>query len=151
MLKLGESDVDDNERPAKPHKILGAQIIDNPFKDIQPRLLPSKKAQLDKEEADRQEKEKSAMKPVKNFNLLSFGEEAEEEEVESDRMSRTIFTKGKSAHDVGIDEKLSSMPAVGEEELYQREKADKVSKVKGNFMVILTGWFCFRQKKKKRS
>jgi peptidyl-prolyl cis-trans isomerase SDCCAG10 len=48
---------------------------------------------------------------VRNFNLLSFGEEAEEEEEEANQSSKEL--KIRSSHDVlKEDTKLSSQPAV---------------------------------------
>ncbi|OAD53758.1 Peptidyl-prolyl isomerase cwc27 [Eufriesea mexicana] len=49
---------------------------------------------------------------VKNFNLLSFGEEAEEDEDESVILNKKFSGKGKSAHDHLTGPKLSSQPAV---------------------------------------
>ncbi|NWS75257.1 CWC27 protein, partial [Crotophaga sulcirostris] len=48
-----------------------------------------------------------------NFNLLSFGEEAEEEEEEVNRVSQSMKGKSKSSHDLLKDDPhLSSVPAV---------------------------------------
>lgn len=45
---------------------------------------------------------------VRNFKLLSFGEEAEEDEEESSVLNKQYSGKGKSAHDCLSDPKLSS-------------------------------------------
>ncbi|OAD60202.1 Peptidyl-prolyl cis-trans isomerase CWC27 like protein [Eufriesea mexicana] len=47
-----------------------------------------------------------------DFNLLSFGEQAEEDEEESVILYKKFSGKGKSAHDHLTDPKLSSQPAV---------------------------------------
>lgn len=48
----------------------------------------------------------------RNFNLLSFGEEAEEDEEESVILNKKFSSKGKSAHDHLTDPKLSAQPAI---------------------------------------
>lgn len=49
---------------------------------------------------------------IRNFKLLSFGEEAAEDEEESKELSLSLAGKGKSMHDVLNDPNLSSVPAV---------------------------------------
>lgn len=49
---------------------------------------------------------------VRNFKLLSFGEEAEEDEEESSVLNKQYSGKGKSAHDCLSDPKLSSQSIV---------------------------------------
>ncbi|XP_073836105.1 spliceosome-associated protein CWC27 homolog isoform X2 [Musca autumnalis] len=101
MLKLEEGEVDHNERPMYPHKILKAEILKNPFDDIVPREL--------KKEV-KKDKKKKKEKGVKNFGLLSFGEEAEEDEVETTEFVQKNAGKAKSLHDVVDDPKLSKEP-----------------------------------------
>ncbi|XP_055913512.1 spliceosome-associated protein CWC27 homolog [Eupeodes corollae] len=98
MLKLEEGLVDHNERPLYPHKIIKTEILHNPFEDIVPRTT---KAEAKKE------KRKKKEKGVKNFGLLSFGEEAEEDEEESSTFAQKNAGKAKSLHDVVDDPKLS--------------------------------------------
>ncbi|KNC27162.1 hypothetical protein FF38_13849 [Lucilia cuprina] len=101
MLKLEEGLVDHNERPMYPHKIIKAEILNNPFDDIVPR-------ELNKEV--KKEKKKKKEKGVKNFGLLSFGEEAEDYEVETNQFVQKNAGKAKSLHDVVDDPKLSKEP-----------------------------------------
>ncbi|XP_005181238.1 spliceosome-associated protein CWC27 homolog [Musca domestica] len=101
MLKLEDGEVDHNERPMYPHKILKAEILKNPFDDIVPREL--------KKEV-KKDKKKKKEKGVKNFGLLSFGEEAEEDEVETTEFVQKNAGKAKSLHDVVDDPKLSKEP-----------------------------------------
>lgn len=117
MLKIGEGTTDKNERPVNPVKVTGAEILNNPFDDIAPRELKRRK------EDRREKKPKSKMKPTKNFGLLSFGDEAEEEDEQVEEMNKKISKKGKSAHDVlgSADPKLSSEPAVKPEELRNQD------------------------------
>ncbi|BFZ17122.1 hypothetical protein BsWGS_20158 [Bradybaena similaris] len=83
MLKLQEVAVDVNERPQYPHKIIRTEILSNPFDDIIPRVI--KKAKKDKED---DKKIKSKSKATKNFSLLSFGEEAEEDEEQTFKVAK---------------------------------------------------------------
>ena len=53
---------------------------------------------------------------LRNFSLLSFGEEAEEDEEETTTVSKSLRIR--SSHDVLTeDPRLSSQPAVNAEEL----------------------------------
>lgn len=53
MLKLEEGLVDHNERPMYPQKILGTEILSNPFEDIVPRKLAK---EIKKEKTKKREK-----------------------------------------------------------------------------------------------
>ena len=63
----------------------------------------------------------------RDFKLLSFGDEAEEEEEEVSEINEKQFRgKSKSSHDLLTDDKtLSSAPAVGVESRSEREKSSK--------------------------
>ncbi|KAM3600199.1 uncharacterized protein V6R79_019365 [Siganus canaliculatus] len=108
MLRLAEVACDADERPLNPHKIRATEVLYNPFDDIEPRDLKKSKKDKDKEEA-----KKSQSKATKNFSLLSFGEEAEEDEEMVNQASQTMKGKSKSSHDLLKDDpRLSSVPAV---------------------------------------
>ncbi|GAW04465.1 cyclophilin-like protein [Lentinula edodes] len=84
VMKIGELELDANERPVYPPKIKGIRIIDNPFPDIIPRITAAERRaqQRAREEAlkerEEYERRKNAKKDVK---LLSFGvDEGDEEE-----------------------------------------------------------------------
>lgn len=109
MLKLEEGMVDQDERPMYPHKILKTVILSNPFDDIKPRVKEKSK--------DGGEKKKKKEKGVKNFGLLSFGDEAETEEQEAASFVQQNAGKSKSTHDVLDDPKLSKEVAVVEKSL----------------------------------
>ncbi|KAI0358300.1 cyclophilin-like protein [Trametes cingulata] len=86
VLKIGEMEIDDNERPLYPPKIKRIRIIDNPFPDIVPRITAEEKRaqQRAREQAQRQREEEQRRRGAKkDVKLLSFGgeEEAEEEPV----------------------------------------------------------------------
>ncbi|XP_061355882.1 peptidyl-prolyl cis-trans isomerase CYP57 isoform X3 [Gastrolobium bilobum] len=99
LLRLGEVETDKNDRPLDPPpKILSVEVLWNPFEDIVPRTLqkPQIKATPDTDSKD------SKKKGVKKLNLLSFGEETEEEEKELALVKQKI----RSSHDVLNDPRL---------------------------------------------
>ncbi|OAD59162.1 Peptidyl-prolyl isomerase cwc27 [Eufriesea mexicana] len=65
-----------NDRPVYPPRLIKTRILNNPFSDIIPRILVQ-----ESEEVKDNSKTESAV--VKDINLLSFGEEADEDEEES--------------------------------------------------------------------
>lgn len=120
MIKLQDCEIDANERPLFPHKILKTEVLSNPFDDIVPRVIKQKK------EEDVEKKPKSKSKATKNFKLLSFGEEAEEDEEMNTKVSEGWKGKSKSSHDLANDPKLSAVPALEtlEENLELPEKRE---------------------------
>ncbi len=103
MIRLQEGVVDSNDRPENPNHIIKTKVIQNPFPDIEPRKTIS----MIKEKKDK--RPQSNMKATKDFGLLSFGDEAEEEEEDLDQASKQFSSaKGKSSHDVLDDPKLLS-------------------------------------------
>lgn len=90
MLKLEEGLIE-NERPVYPHKIVNTVVLHNPFADIVPRI---------KEVITKASKKKDRMPGVKNYKLLSFGDEAEEDEEETIKVNEKFAGKSKSTHDV---------------------------------------------------
>ncbi|GMH06941.1 hypothetical protein Nepgr_008781 [Nepenthes gracilis] len=99
LLRLGDVETDKNDRPLDPPpKILSIEVLWNPFDDIVPREVSNKASQTP---ADTEIKD-SNKKTVKNLNLLSFGEEAEEEEKDLAAVKQKI----KSSHDVLDDPRL---------------------------------------------
>lgn len=102
MIKLEDGVIDADERPKYPHKIIKTVVLNNPFEDIEPRVLAGK------DKKDKKKREKG----VKNFGLLSFGDEAEGDEQETDEFVKKTSGKSKSTHDVLDDPKLSKESAV---------------------------------------
>ncbi|KAF8361662.1 cyn-16, partial [Pristionchus pacificus] len=117
MLRMTETEVDNNERPKTINKILKTTVVLNPFDDIEPREKEKKRKKEKKEE-------KPKVVEKKKLNLLSFGDEAEEEEMEIEKITKKLTVKGKSAHDALSDEKLSKEVAVRREEMgdYDRDE-----------------------------
>ncbi|XWS26439.1 hypothetical protein CRYUN_Cryun26dG0032600 [Craigia yunnanensis] len=99
LLRIGEVDIDQNDRPLDPPpRIKSVEVLWNPFEDIVPRVSSRPLIQPTAET----ERKDSKKKPVKKLNLLSFGEEAEEEEKEL----AAVKLKIKSSHDVLDDPRL---------------------------------------------
>ncbi|XP_052209918.1 peptidyl-prolyl cis-trans isomerase CYP57 [Diospyros lotus] len=109
LLRLGDVETDKNDRPLDPPpKITSVDVLWNPFDDIVPRVAPAKSLPSSTIDADNKASKK---KPVKKLNLLSFGEEAEEEEKEL----ATVKTKIKSSHDVLDDPRLLKEESLNKE------------------------------------
>ncbi|XP_073971689.1 spliceosome-associated protein CWC27 homolog isoform X3 [Rhodnius prolixus] len=89
MLKLEEGEVGADERPTYPHKIISAEILNNPFPDI----LPRERVNVVKPE--KEPEKRSKMKGVKDFKLLSFGDEAEDDEQEIQIVNKNFQKKEK--------------------------------------------------------
>ncbi|XP_061763779.1 spliceosome-associated protein CWC27 homolog [Nerophis ophidion] len=112
LLRLAEVQCDANERPLNPHKIRSTEVLHSPFDDIEPR--ETRKGKKDKE---KDEGKKSQSKATKNFSLLSFGEEAEEDEEMVNQVSQSLKGKSKSSHDLLKDDpRLSSVPVLEKDE-----------------------------------
>ncbi|CAH1272768.1 CWC27 [Branchiostoma lanceolatum] len=123
MLKLAEVEVDGEDRPLHPHKIKATEVLFNPFDDIIPREI------VREDKKEKKEETKSTARATKNFNLLSFGDEAEEDEEEVNAVTEELRPKGKSSHDLLKDDpRLSSVPAVptspSDAENQKRKKQD---------------------------
>lgn len=88
MDALGDLEVDADDRPLYPPRIIGAEVINNPFNDIVPR------------EAKRSTVEEVVKVKVKgklNTNLLSFQDDVEDEDASAADAAKF---KIRSAHDV---------------------------------------------------
>ena len=100
MIKLQDVEIGANDRPLHPPKILRTKVLINPFPDIEPRKV----IQMEDFKVD-SKKPKSQMKATKDYKLLSFGDEAEDDEEDLDQ----VQVKVKSSHDVLNDPKLSKI------------------------------------------
>jgi peptidyl-prolyl cis-trans isomerase SDCCAG10 len=140
VLKMGELEVDEQNRPVYPPKILKTDVVSNPFPDIQIR----KNVALKQEEDKSQKKKKKA---VKNINLLSFSDEIDQsissssgggggiesrfDVLANSKQSKksTINIEDKSRGDTSASTSKKSennMETVLESAKSDREKADKV-------------------------
>jgi peptidyl-prolyl cis-trans isomerase SDCCAG10 len=118
LMRFNDHDIDKNERPVPEQKIIKVKILENPFKDIKPR----ERAEIKKPEKSKEKKEKKKVPVTKNTALLSFGDEVEEDEEQLTKINKDLAKKGKSAHDVLNDQKLSKAAAVNPEEFSNYEK-----------------------------
>ncbi|CAK5074902.1 unnamed protein product [Meloidogyne enterolobii] len=122
LLKMNDYDVDANERPSRIHKITGVKILENPFSDLKIRSKSEKEEKIGKRKLKEEKIEQ--IQPKRNTALLSFGDEMDEYDEEASKFQ----LKGKSAHDVLVDDiSLSKQAAVGPEEInYKSENSKKV-------------------------
>jgi peptidyl-prolyl cis-trans isomerase SDCCAG10 len=103
---MGDLETNEHDMPLYPPKILKTEVLNNPFPDIVPRVKKVEKKVVEK-------KKKNA---VKDYGLLSFGDEAE-----MDEQVVKPSTKGKSSHDLLNDPKLSKKKAVEVKPVAQEE------------------------------
>ncbi|OAD60836.1 Peptidyl-prolyl cis-trans isomerase CWC27 like protein [Eufriesea mexicana] len=101
MLKLKEALVDENVGPLYAPKMIKAELLNNPFSDIIPRMIVQESEEV-------KDSSKTKTVGVKNFNLLSFDKEAEEDEEESAILNKKFSGRSKSVLDHLTDPKLSS-------------------------------------------
>lgn len=103
---MGDVDTDKDDRPLDPPRLISVEVLSNPFDDIVPRNLAASGATGSEAAAAAAQKKKSKKKGKKDFKLLSFGEEADQEERELE--ARPSNVRGvKSAHDALDDDKFS--------------------------------------------
>ncbi|KAL3695567.1 hypothetical protein R1sor_009643 [Riccia sorocarpa] len=102
LIKIGEVEIDKDDRPIEPPRILSVEVLWNPFDDLVPRSL-QKSSEIQEKPGAVTKPEKTGKKGKKELNLLSFGEEAEEEEQE---LASAKEKKIKSSHDVLRDPRL---------------------------------------------
>nr|GAT42697.1 peptidyl-prolyl cis-trans isomerase [Mycena chlorophos] len=110
VMKIGEMELGENERPVYPPKIKSIRILDNPFDDIVPRITAAEKraqqrareqAQKEREEAERRKGAK------KNVGLLSFGDDGEGD---SEPVSLPKKSKGIARPDLVQDPEIVAVP-----------------------------------------
>ncbi|CAG8499877.1 11641_t:CDS:2 [Paraglomus brasilianum] len=77
VIKMGEAEIDNDERPLYPTTIISTEVLYNPFDDIIPRITAEEQRRIAEATAASQEKPKKK-KAKKNVALLSFGDEANE-------------------------------------------------------------------------
>ncbi|PRW58227.1 peptidyl-prolyl cis-trans isomerase CYP57 [Chlorella sorokiniana] len=112
LSRFNELEAGEDDRPEHPPVLLRAEVLWNPFDDLQPRVDRDAKEAADKAaaEAAAAEAKRATRKQGKNFALMSFGDEAEEEDAEAAEAAAKL--KIRSAHDALEDERLAKEPAV---------------------------------------
>jgi peptidyl-prolyl cis-trans isomerase SDCCAG10 len=115
IMKMNEYEVDGDDKPLYPPKIIKTEVIWNPFDDIVPRI--KQKVVVKKK------------KGVKNLSLLSF----EEEEIQEDGSEK----KSISIHDLVQDKKLSSKSSVELKEIDVEVEDFKKKNLKSKIVKII--------------
>lgn len=78
VLKLGEQEVNEEDRPLYPPRILAAEVLSNPFDDIVPRdlyALGIKRKPGEEDQSAKPAVDRPQIRKKRNVALLSFGEE----------------------------------------------------------------------------
>lgn len=122
LVRLTEVEVDKNDCPVDPPKILRAELTWDPFGDLEPRFT----APIPQPRKGGQEKHRR--EAIKNKKVLSFG--ADEEEEDSDDEAAPAFGKARSAHDVLTDPKLSKDAAYAVPSAPSKPKTSKAGSTK---------------------
>eukprot|EP00930_Biecheleria_cincta_P033488 TRINITY_DN23212_c0_g3_i1.p1 TRINITY_DN23212_c0_g3~~TRINITY_DN23212_c0_g3_i1.p1 ORF type:complete len:514 (-),score=133.64 TRINITY_DN23212_c0_g3_i1:37-1578(-) len=124
LVRLNEVDVDKHDCPVDPPKIIRADLVEDPFGDLEPRYQQIKAPVSKAPEGHRRA-------PVKKKNVLSFAGDADadldsddEEEAPS---SGPAPKSGKSAHDLLNDPKLSKEGAYAQEVAARKQAQGKRS------------------------
>ncbi|KAK3241302.1 hypothetical protein CYMTET_48920 [Cymbomonas tetramitiformis] len=115
LLEIGKMETDETDRPEDPMpKIKNVEVLWNPFEDIEPRH--TMKPAVEAEGAKKKKK-----KGKKDLKLLSFGNEAEEDEQELVELGQAA--KIKSSHDLlKNDPKLIQAGTTEEKALLEEEE-----------------------------
>mmetsp|Transcript_137535 Transcript_137535/g.383575 ORF Transcript_137535/g.383575 Transcript_137535/m.383575 type:complete len:517 (+) Transcript_137535:40-1590(+) len=106
LVRLSEVQVDRNDHPLEPPRIIRAELTWDPFGDLDPRCAPQPPV------AEKSAEEPHRRAPVRNRNVLSFA--ASDGEEDDDCAGKTA--SGKSAHDLLNDPKLSKEVAYPSQE-----------------------------------
>lgn len=106
LVRLNEVEVDKNDIPVDAPRIVRAELVWDPFGDLEPRYKQSVPKQI-------KEKEEHRRAPVHKKNVLSFAGAGSDEEDDDDEAEGNV--KVKSAHDVLNDPRLSRDVAYPEE------------------------------------
>ncbi|KAI0675962.1 cyclophilin-like protein [Trametes maxima] len=125
VAKIGEMEIDDNERPLYPPKIKRIRIIDNPFPDIIPRITAEEKRaqQRARDQAQREREEEQRRRGgKKDVKLLSFGgdDDAEEEPV--------VFKKKPIVRPDLVDNPEATSTVIPEPPAPKERQRDKLSR-----------------------
>jgi len=100
LVRLNEVEVDKNDRPVDPPRIIRAELTWDPFGDLEPRYqAPTLSISSKKDEKHRRE-------AIKNKRVLSFGGDDDDEEDDDAKASTNIPGKASSARHAPNDPKL---------------------------------------------
>lgn len=106
MLRLAEVELGPGDEVINPHSIRSTEVLSNPFEELVPRPRRFKES----ENSGLPSRTCQAL-PHRNLSLLSFGDEAAEEEGQMIQTTQELRGKSKSSHDLLLnDYHLSSIP-----------------------------------------
>ena len=131
---MGDIETDKDDRPLDPPRLISVEVLLNPFDDIVPRNLSgggaAAAAEAQAAAAAEATKKRRKKQGKKDFKLLSFGEEADQEEKELDALAAgggggPAGGRGvKSAHDALDDDRFSKDAAYDAEAVRRVEVAE---------------------------
>ncbi|KAF9965130.1 Peptidyl-prolyl isomerase cwc27 [Mortierella alpina] len=109
VLKIGGLEVDANERPLYPPKVINCTIVVNPFEDIVPRISRQEREAALLKELEAQKKPEKQKKLKKNVALLSFADDAPDLTMDEENQDEAGGAKEKkkkmlSSHDLLEDD-----------------------------------------------
>ncbi|KAG9324265.1 hypothetical protein KVV02_008233 [Mortierella alpina] len=109
VLRIGGLEVDANERPLYPPKVVSCTIVVNPFDDIIPRISRQEREAALLKELEAQKKPEKQKKLKKNVALLSFADDAPDLTMDEENQDEAGGTKEKkkkmlSSHDLLEDD-----------------------------------------------
>ncbi|KAG1743036.1 cyclophilin-like domain-containing protein [Suillus lakei] len=135
VMKIGEMEIGENERPVYPPKIKSITIVDNPFPDIIPRITAAeKRAQQRAREAGQREREEAERRrgAKKDVKLLSFGgdQDGETEPVafKKKNIARPDLVDNPDATGIPTPESLLGPPKKSKEQPRERASEKEPSK-----------------------
>lgn len=116
LPRFEEGEIDKDDRPVYPQKISKTEVLVNPFTDIVPREAIAN-------EIPKEDRKKKKKKGVKNFSLLSFGGEAEEEEALVITATREMGSAGGTEPSLLNPEEVDMIPPAEREGAKERIRA----------------------------
>mmetsp|Transcript_24205 Transcript_24205/g.43304 ORF Transcript_24205/g.43304 Transcript_24205/m.43304 type:complete len:526 (-) Transcript_24205:15-1592(-) len=121
LVRISEVEVDKHDSPVDPPRIIRADLVYDPFGDLEPRYKPVAIPKSLTEKPHRRA-------PVHKKNVLSFTADEDADSDEDGEKASSSNTKGKSAHELLNDPKLSKAAAYSEEAAKKRETKDAAQK-----------------------
>eukprot|EP00933_Yihiella_yeosuensis_P017112 TRINITY_DN14388_c0_g2_i1.p1 TRINITY_DN14388_c0_g2~~TRINITY_DN14388_c0_g2_i1.p1 ORF type:complete len:511 (+),score=136.56 TRINITY_DN14388_c0_g2_i1:65-1597(+) len=128
LVRISEVECDKHDCPVDPPRIIRSELLWDPFGDLEPRYKPQAAITTS---TGSQEQHRRA--PVKNKKVLSFADDGDDSSDDDDnKASASASSKGKSAHDLLHDKKLSSEAAYPEEARAKRVEGKRTAPVESS-------------------
>lgn len=115
VLRMQELETDEADRPVEPPFVQTIKVVWNPFNDIKPRPKAAESTPSTDVSESVQEKRRRK-KARKNYSLLSFGEEAQQEEGLNQSMPKIAAAHERLSNDTKLSTSLAVRPSQLEEE-----------------------------------